>query len=195
MPPKKASAAAGARAAGKAAGKSQKVPDAVQRVGPKARAGRGKSGGASAPKARAKTAKAPTTEAAAAGAAATPSTPFERHFARLDAMIDATKDGVGSMLIRGVPRKKKGADDDEDDEDDEGEDEDADTKEPDPASYAEADMGHMRHIIITTMLENAEKAVLGDQAGHSFAMFNTSFSYKVRGNPPPIDVAAPRCEF
>jgi hypothetical protein len=114
----------------------------------------------------------------------TESTPFSRYFARLDAFIDSQPNGLGSMLVRGVPRKKKGGDgDDEDEDEEEDDDEDDEAEKRDDASYTEDEVNYMRRIIITKrradLLEKASAEILGDQAGSPFLSFNTSFSYVV----------------
>jgi hypothetical protein len=95
------------------------------------------------------------------------STPYDEHFKRLDAAIEAVN-GLGRILIRGVPDKL---------------DEESNEIEVINSKLTEKDMDHMRWIIITqrrsNQLESMAKLVLGDQASESILTFNTTFSYEV----------------
>ena len=90
-------------------------------------------------------------------------------------------------MIRGVPnRRREGDDDEEEDSDDyEDSDENSDDKlsEEEKARYTDADMEHMRWILVTRQrekfLDGWNDSILGDQAGDSILMFNTRFSYHV----------------
>ena len=108
------------------------------------------------------------------GDAAAPAaeTPFKRFFARLDGVVSSQKDGVGRMLVRGVPQPED-SDDDHDDAEDEA------TR----AKLTDEDMAHMRFIVITKgraeQLKAMQRLLLGEQAGDSMLCFNTSFSYHI----------------
>ena len=99
-------------------------------------------------------------------------TPFKRFFARLDGVVSSQKDGVGRMLVRGVPQPED-SDDDHDDAEDEA------TR----AKLTDEDMAHMRFIDITKgraeQLKAMQRLLLGKQAGDSMLCFNTSFSYHI----------------
>ena len=84
---------------------------------------------------------------------------------------------MGAMQIRGIKSLK------EDDEDSDDEDSDEEDEAVDPNTYTQAQVDHIRQIMITKQrkqaLDEMEKLVLGDQYGDTMMMFNTSFSYKL----------------
>eukprot|EP01052_Picozoa_sp_SAG31_P002960 SAG31_NODE_108_length_24741_cov_6.933041_12_plen_241_part_00 len=108
-------------------------------------------------------------------------TPWKRYFARRDAVLDEKAPGpfkgLGFMLIRGMAHTEEERHEDSSDE----EDDDAEEKAQD--EWTDAEMDYMRWVIITQRradeLENMKELVLGEQAGDSLLMFNTSFSYEI----------------
>ena len=113
--------------------------------------------------------------------ATTEGTPFKRFFARLDGVVSSTKDGVGRMLVRGVPRSSSGGGDGSDGDADAADAQDEATQ----AKYTDEDMAHMRFIVITKgraeQLNAGRHILLGEQADEDMMSFDTSFSYQVMG--------------
>jgi hypothetical protein len=113
-----------------------------------------------------------------AGSAAA-DTPWKRYFARRDAAINEKAagplKGLGSMLIRGMAHTEEEKYSDEDEEEEE--------EEKSNDEWTDAELDYMRWVIITQRradeLENMQELVLGEQAGDSMLMFNTSFSYEI----------------
>jgi hypothetical protein len=104
--------------------------------------------------------------------------PHDLYFEELEAVF--RRDNVlGRILIRGIARTPRG--DNDDDDDDESDEE----EEQDNSKFTSAQMQDLRFVAVTKeradAIDQMEQLLLGDQAGSSFMMFNTSFSYQVLG--------------
>jgi len=114
---------------------------------------------------------------AAAKKGATRTTPYEEYMEELDAFQE--RHGfVGAVLIRGI-KKRNTSDDDSDDDDDSDEEE----NDEDTSSFTREQMDYLRYVMVdekrASKLEEMQEFVLGDQAGDTIMMFNTSFSYQI----------------
>jgi len=103
--------------------------------------------------------------------------PWQLHEERLDAVRDSDASILGPMLIQGI---KDLGDEEEDYDDDDDDDEDVKN------ALTSEQVGTLRYILITKnrekLLDEMRELVLGDQADSDFLMFNTSFSYHVKGS-------------
>jgi hypothetical protein len=102
--------------------------------------------------------------------------PHDLYFEDLMAVV-RRENAKGKILVRGIAPTPRGDDDDDDDDDDD------EQEEHDPSTYTPDQMQHLRFVIATKERADAiaqmETLLLGEQAGSSFMMFSTSFSYQV----------------
>ena len=101
--------------------------------------------------------------------------PHDLYFEDLNAVLKR-ENALGRIPIRDLPPTPRDNDEDEDDDYDSEE-------EQDNSKLTAAEMEHMRFVMATkervAAIEQVEASLLGEQAGSSFMMFNTSFSYQV----------------
>ena len=99
-------------------------------------------------------------------------TPYDAYFAKFK-KFQKDHDFLGAMLIKGIQSTGNGDDDDGDDE----------QQEQDNSKYTTEEMEGLRFVLINQSrsdeLEEMASLVLGEQAGESVMMFNTSYSYQV----------------
>jgi hypothetical protein len=98
--------------------------------------------------------------------------PHDLYFEELDAVL-RREEALGQILIRGIAPTPRDNDDEDDDEE----------QKPDTSKYTPAQMEHLRFVMATkervAAIDQMETLLLGEQAGSSFMMFNTSYSYQV----------------
>jgi hypothetical protein len=99
-------------------------------------------------------------------------TPYELYFEEFKVVVEREK-ALGQFLIRGLASTPNEDDNDDDDEE----------AEVDKSKYTPAQMEILRFVLATQGRADAtdqmETLLLGEQAGSSFMMFNTSYSYQV----------------
>jgi hypothetical protein len=102
-------------------------------------------------------------------------------FEKVNAVVKREK-ALGRITVRGIAPPPRDNDDDDDD-DDADEDSDGEDQEQDTSKLTLAQMEPLRFVMATKertdAIDEMQALLLGDQAGSSFMMFNTSYSYQV----------------
>ena len=103
--------------------------------------------------------------------------PIDAYFDRLEAVMKATPDCVGRMLVRGLDEEEEEGDDDD------GSSSDGAGTAARAENLSEEDLANLRWIVITEdrakALEFMERGLLEEQYGESAPEFDAEFAYRV----------------
>jgi hypothetical protein len=106
--------------------------------------------------------------------------PYDLYLEGLNAVLKR-ENALGHIPIRGIAPTR--GDNDDDDGDDDSDDDSDEEQEQDTSKYTLVQMQHLRSVMATKersdAIDQMTNLLLGEQAGSSFMMFNTSYSYQV----------------